>query len=67
MGRTEAAIDDYAAALRLTPDDAYLYRDRAALYLKMGQKAAARRDLDAAVAHGMPRAALHDMYRQTSR
>ena len=67
MGRTEAAIDDYAAALRLTPDDAYLYRDRAALYLKMGQKAAARRDLDAAVKYGMPRAALHDMYRQTQR
>ena len=64
MGRTETAIDDYTTAIGLTPDDAYLYRARAILYLKTGQKTAARRDLDAAVTHGMPRAALNDLYRQ---
>ena len=48
----------------LEPADAHLYVARAELYLKMKRRTAAKADLDRAVALGLPRRALAELYGQ---
>ena len=65
-GRREyaAARADYKRLLALQPADAYLYVARAELYLKMKRRTAAKADLDRAVALGLPRISLGELYKQ---
>ena len=67
LGMDEAARADLDAALRLTPDDAGLLLQRAAVLTRLGSRAAARRDLDRAVGLGVPRASLNAQYRALTR
>ena len=58
------ALIDLETAITLNPTDAYLYVDRAELYLRLKRHAAAKQDLDCAVALGIPRNALNDFYKR---
>lgn len=67
LARPDAARDDYAAALRLRPTDGTLYAGSAKAALASGDKAAARRDLEQAVRHGVPRGELTPLFRQAAK
>lgn len=59
----DLALLDMESALKLTPQDPYVYATRAAIYLRMGRhKRQARADLDHAVQLGLSRADLADLY-----
>lgn len=59
----DLALLDMETALKLTPQDPYVYATRAAIYLRMGRhKRQARADLDHAVQLGLSRADLADLY-----
>lgn len=59
----DLALLDMESALKLTPQDPYVYATRAAIYLRMGRhKRQARADLDRAVQLGLSRADLADLY-----
>ena len=60
----ELALIDLEGAIALQPTDAYLYVARAELYLKMKRRTAAKADLDRAVALGLPRISLGELYQQ---
>ena len=60
----ELALIDLETATTLQPADAYIYVTRAELHLKMKHRTAARNDLDHAVALGLSRAALAELYEQ---
>ena len=60
----ELALIDLETATTLQPADAYIYVTRAELHLKMKHRTAARNDLDHAVALGLSRAALTELYEQ---
>ena len=60
----DLALIDLETAITLQPNDANIYLSRAELYLKMKRYTAAKQDLDCAVALGIPRAALSELYKQ---
>ena len=61
-GMMEVAEYDYSEAIRHDPDNTdYLLR-RADLRIRMGNKRGAKEDLDTAVAKGLPRPTLADLY-----
>ena len=60
----DLALLDLEGAIALQPADAYLYVARAGLYLKMKRRTAAKADLDRAVALGLPRLSLSELYKQ---
>ena len=60
----ELALIDLEGAIALQPTDAYLYVARAELYLKMKRRTAAKADLNKAVALGLPRLSLNELYKQ---
>ena len=60
----DLALLDLETAISLQPIDGYLYAARAELYLRMGRCAAAKNDLDRAVALGVPRISLVESYKQ---
>ncbi len=60
----DLALLDLEGAIALQPTDAYLYVARSELYLKMKRRSAARADLDRAVALGIPRVSLNELYKQ---
>lgn len=60
----DLALIDLEGAIVLQPTDAYLYVARAELYLKMKRRTAAKADLDKAVALGLPRISLGELYKQ---
>ena len=60
----DLALIDLEEAIALQSTDAHLYVARAELYLKMKRRAAAKGDLDRAVALGLPRIALNELYKQ---
>ena len=64
QGLLDLALLDLEEAIFLQPADAYLYVARAELFLKMKRRTAAKGDLDKAVALGLSRVALGDLYRQ---
>lgn len=59
----DLALIDLEGAIVLQPTDAYLYVARAELYLKMKRRTAAKADLDKAVALGLPRISLGELYK----
>ena len=61
-GMMEVAEYDFSQAIRLEPDNVDYLLSRADLLIKMGRKDEARRDLDTAVAKGVPKPSLADMY-----
>ncbi len=61
----DLARADYDAALRLQPDAADVYVLRAKTQIVLGNKTAAARDLDRAVALGLSRGSLTPIYKQT--
>ena len=61
-GMVEVAEYDFSQAIRLEPDNVDYLLSRADLLIKMGRKDEARRDLDTAVAKGVPKPSLADMY-----
>lgn len=63
-GLYDLALIDLETAITLSPTDAYLYVDRAELYLKLKRHTAAKHDLNCAVALGIPRNALSEFYEQ---
>ena len=60
----DLALLDLEGAIALQPTDAQLYAARAELYLKMKRRTAAKADLDRAVALGLPRLSLSELYKQ---
>lgn len=60
----DLALLDLEGAIALQPTNAHLYVARAELYLKMKRRTAAKNDLDKAVACGLPRLALAELYKQ---
>lgn len=48
LSRAEESLESFAAALALTPDDAYILYNRARAYLALGRRDEARTDLQAA-------------------
>ena len=61
-GMMEVAEYDFSQAIRLEPDNVDYLLSHADLLIKMGRKDEARRDLDTAVAKGVPKPSLADMY-----
>lgn len=59
------ACDDYTVLIRLNPDDSGYYIARAKLRIALGEKHAAKSDLDAAVRLGVPRGMVHALYMNT--
>lgn len=64
-GQHDLALIDQEEAIRCAPDDAFAYVSRAETLLQMKRKKEARKDLDRAVALGLPRAELEDMYKRS--
>ena len=58
QGRLEEAIQDYDEAIRLDPQDADAYINRALAYTLLGKDAEANRDVDRAVELGINRSVL---------
>lgn len=56
---------DYDTLIRLHPDDGDLYVERARTLLQLGEKQAARRDLDEALRLGVPRGMVQALYNLT--
>lgn len=61
-GMMEVAEYDFSQAIRLEPGNVDFLLSRADLLIRMGRKKEARRDLDTAVAKGVPKPALADLY-----
>ena len=61
-GMMEVAEYDFSQAIRLEPGNVDFLLSRADLLIRMGRKKEARRDLDTAVAKGVPKPSLADLY-----
>lgn len=65
LDRPAQARADYDALIALAPDEPAYYIERARMYVKEGEKTAARRDLDRAVKLGTPRGVVQALYNLT--
>lgn len=64
QGLYDLALVDLDTAIGLYEGDAHLYVARAEVYIKMKRRTTAKGDLDRAVRLGLPRMALHELYKQ---
>lgn len=63
-GLFDLALLDFESALKIDASDPYTYVSRAEMYLKMKKKRQAHKDLDQAVALGLPQGTLSDLYKR---
>lgn len=55
---------DYDTLIKMQPNESCYYIERAKMLLRLGEKKAARNDLDAAVRMGVPQGMVHLLYQQ---
>lgn len=61
---TSLARADYDTLIRLMPNESSYYIERAKMLLRLGEKKAARTDLDHAIRLGVPQGMVHPLYQQ---
>ncbi len=64
LNLTAMARADYDTLIKLQPNESSYYIERAKMLIRLGEKKAARNDLDAAVRMGVPQGMVHLLYQQ---
>ena len=64
LNLTARARADYDTLIKLQPNESSYYIERAKMLIRLGEKKAARNDLDAAVRMGVPQGMVHLLYQQ---
>lgn len=64
LNLTAMARADYDTLIKLQPNESSYYIERAKMLIRLGEKKAARNDLDTAVKMGVPQGMVHLLYQQ---
>ena len=64
LNLTAMARADYDTLIKLQPNESSYYIERAKMLIRLGEKKAARNDLDTAVRLGVPQGMVHLLYQQ---
>ena len=64
LNLTAMARADYDTLIKLQPNESSYYIERAKMLIRLGEKKAARNDLDTAVRMGVPQGMVHLLYQQ---